>query len=180
MTDNSHLNPPTFIDINAEVQPGVFLRTPYNYDMNEASLASSLVCKDPSLAQQSAFEETEINNIVRRFGITGQLPQGVRIPSYGDFEGVTDFRSALEALDQAEASFMAMSAETRAQFHNDPGLFVDFCSDPANLPAMRKMGLATPDAPPSPAMAPSVASPTPPATPPAVPNNQAPTGPQVV
>ena len=43
----------------------VFLRTPYNYDVNEASDASSLVCDDPSLAQQHARDECDINTIVR-------------------------------------------------------------------------------------------------------------------
>lgn len=97
------------------------------------------------MTQQQFAEDADINTIVRRFGITGQLPQGVRLPTYGDFTGVNDYRSALEALEAAKASFMAMPADVRAEFDNDPALFVEFCSDPANLPALRELGLAVPE-----------------------------------
>ena len=39
---------------------------------------------------------------------------------------------------------MTMPADVRARFNNDPALFVDFCSDEANLDEMRKLGLAVP------------------------------------
>lgn len=122
----------------------MFIRNPYNYSMRAASLESGLACEGESLTVQSMKEEANINTIVRRFGVTGQLPQGVRIPTYGDFTGISDFAEALEALSQAEESFMQMSAVTRARFDNDPAKFVEFCSNKDNLEEMRKMGLAVP------------------------------------
>lgn len=133
-----------------------FLRSGFNYDRDYASRASGLLCQDPSLTQQQFAEDADINTIVRRFGITGELPTGVRAPSYGDFTGVSDFRSALAAIDAAEASFMALPAHVRATFQNDPGLFVDYCSDPANAAGMKELGLLSsvptpaPVAPPGP------------------------------
>lgn len=121
-----------------------FVRTPYNYDVDDVSFESGLLCCDVSLAQQNMLEETDINTIVKRFGLTGQLPQGVRVPSYGDFTGVFDYQSALAAIDDAADSFYQMPADVRSRFDNDPALFVDFCSNPANLDEMRSLGLAVP------------------------------------
>lgn len=121
-----------------------FLRTEHNYDRDKVSADSGLQCKDATRAQQSAKEECDINTIVRRFGVTGQLPLVAHVPNYGDFTGVDDYQSALEALKAADDAFMQMPAEVRKRFNNDPGVFVDFCSDPANLEEMRKLGLAPP------------------------------------
>ena len=115
------------------------------YDDHEAySRGCVLECKDETLAQQHQKEESDINVIVRRFGVSGQLPQGVRAPTYGDFSEVMDYKSAQLAIIAADKAFMAMPADVRARFGNDPQLFVEFCSDKSNLDEMRKMGLANP------------------------------------
>lgn len=124
-----------------------FIRSPFNYDTDEASNETGLVCDDESLAVQSERDECDINIIVRRFGLTGVLPSGVRQPTYGDFVGVSDYQSALAVIESADESFYAMPADVRARFGNDPAQFVDFCSDPANLSEMRKLGLAVPETP---------------------------------
>ncbi|WNK12401.1 MAG: internal scaffolding protein [Microvirus sp.] len=119
-----------------------FLRSGHNYDAHAVSVATGLRCLDPSLAQQSMKEESDINTIVRRFGVTGQLPQGVRTPTFADFEDIFDFRTAQDAIIAAERSFMAMPADIRFRFGNDPQEFVAFCSEESNLPELRKLGLA--------------------------------------
>lgn len=124
-----------------------FMRTEYNYDREKASNDSALRCPEKSLAVQDAAEEADINTIVRRFGITGQLPNDVRPPQYGDFTGVSDYQEALNAVLEADRAFMTMPADVRARFQNDPALFVDFCSNPDNLVEMRKLGLAVPEKP---------------------------------
>lgn len=120
----------------------MFLRAPYNYDADEASNEAGLLCKDPSKAQQNQKEEADINNIVKRFNLTGQLPDNVRAPQYGDFTAVTDYQSALNAVMEADAAFMLMPAEIRRRFNNNPELFVEFCSDPNNSEELVRMGLA--------------------------------------
>jgi phage internal scaffolding protein len=124
----------------------MFVRSgfPFNYDASKVSKDAGLKCVDRSLAQQSAADECDINTIVKRFHLTGQLPENVRVPSYSDFEGVFDFQSAMNAIVEAERSFMKMPADTRARFLNDPQRFVAFCSDEKNLEEMRKLGLAVP------------------------------------
>lgn len=120
----------------------IFVRSAYNYDTDEASRESGLQCQDKTLAKQSFAEEVDINTIVRRFNLTGELPSSVRVPEYADFEGVYDYHSALNAIAAAHESFDSMPAEVRARFQNDPGQFVDFCNDPSNVDEMVKLGLA--------------------------------------
>lgn len=128
-----------------------FVRSAYNYDVDAASDASGLRCDDASLAKQAFADEVDINRIVERFGLTGQLPENVRMPTYADFTDVMDFHSAMNAVRQAQESFNALTPEVRARFRNDPALLVEFCSDAANLEEARKLGLAVPavDLPPA-------------------------------
>jgi len=98
-----------------------------------------------SLAVQSQRDEVDINTIVRRFGVTGHMPQGVVAPTYQAFEGVFDFQTAMNAVVFAEQQFMQMPADVRARFRNDPQRFVEFVSDSKNLSEMRDLGLAIPE-----------------------------------
>ena len=115
-------------------------RTQFNFRSVPAR-STAFGATGEDLTQQSFKEDCDINTIVRRFGLTGQLPQDVRAPTYGDFTAVTDFHSAMNALREAQEAFMLMPAEVRERFRNDPGAFVDFCSDPANAEEARKLGL---------------------------------------
>lgn len=101
---------------------------------------------DPGKTQQCFAEEVDINTIVRRFGVTGKLPESTRAPTYGDFTEVGDFRSAMNAVRMATESFMAMPAEVRAEFGNDTQRFVEFCSDERNFDRMGALGLVSPEA----------------------------------
>ena len=103
---------------------------------------TGLVCKDPSLAQQSQKEEADINTIVKRFGLTGTIPQGITLPQLDMFVDVMDYQTAQNAIIEADRAFMSLPAEVRARFENNAGAFVDFCANAENLPELRKMGLA--------------------------------------
>jgi len=98
----------------------VFVRNPYNYDMALASEESGLLCKDPSLAQQHMKDECDINVLVERFGVTGKFPVTAIEPSYGDFSGVGDYHTALNAIKAADTAFMGLPAKLRAKFDHDP------------------------------------------------------------
>jgi len=123
-----------------------FLRTPYNYDTEEASNASGLKCEDKSLAQQHLKEETDINNIVQTFTRTGMLPQHSLPPLAEDFQIIKSFQQAMDLVVEARESFQQMPAEVRNRFQNDPARFVEFCSNPDNKAEMRKWGLYSPEA----------------------------------
>lgn len=116
-----------------------------DYDARAVSKATALACRRPSKTVQSQRDEADINVIVRNFGITGKLPTNIRAPAYGDFTGVDDYQSAIEAIRSAEKSFMQMPSDVRDRFQNDPQQFVAFCGDERNLEEMKKLGLAVGD-----------------------------------
>lgn len=127
------------------------LRTPYNYDADAVSRETGLACADPTRAQQQFKEDSDINTIVKRFGLTGQLPDNVRVPVEGDFSNVTDYQSAMNVVRRAQESFMEMPADVRERFGNDPGKFVAFVNDKNNLDEARKLGIAVAAPVPAPA-----------------------------
>ena len=118
-----------------------FLRTPYNYDRDAASNESGLACEEPSLTQQHFKDETDINNILRQFNVTGMLPEAPLSPRYGDFTGIVDYHSALNAVIAAEDDFMTLPAQLRARFENDPAQLIDFLDDENNRSEAVKLGL---------------------------------------
>lgn len=119
----------------------IFYRSANNYDMDAVSRENGLAFEGPGRTKQEFKDETDINVILRRFSITGQLPDNVRMPTYADFTDVFDFQTAVNAIAEARESFETMPAHVRARFSNDPGAFVAFCSNPANLDEARKLGL---------------------------------------
>lgn len=124
----------------------VKVRTPFNYDRDAASAAVALKCLEPTLAQQQFKDECDINTIARNFGMTGRMPENVRMPTFGDFSDVVDYQSALNAGRRAAQSFMRMPANVRERFSNDPQRFLEFCSDRNNLEEAKALGLV--EAPP--------------------------------
>ncbi|WNK14720.1 MAG: internal scaffolding protein [Microvirus sp.] len=102
---------------------------------------SDLACADPSLAQQQFKEDADLNVMLERFKITGQMPQGLKMPSYGDFTHVGDYRSALDAVREARDQFMALPAKTRAYFENDPQKLIEFLADDKNRDEAQRLGL---------------------------------------
>lgn len=130
----------------------VAVRTLYNYDPNEVSRATGLKCTGPSLTNQASKDEADINTIVRRFGLTGVLPAPKVMPRMLEVDEIVDFRTALEQVTAAQDHFLSLPSGIRERFHNDPQLFIDFATNPHNLPELRKMGLA-----------PEASTPTPPA-----------------
>lgn len=122
----------------------------FRYDGDAASAATGLPAGDDGMTQQQFAEECDINTIVRRFKLTGEMPVGVRPPVFGDFTDVMDFQTAMEAVVKAREAFDALPAEVRYEFHNDPQRFVEFSSDQKNLPRLRELGLAVPEPVPEP------------------------------
>lgn len=123
----------------------VILRSAFGYDTDIVSRETGLVC-DPEegLTQQQFKDETNINTIVQRFGLTGEIPGDFKAPVSGSFEGVYDFHTAMNAVRQAEEAFMELPGHMRARFNHDPQALIDFVEDGQNLDEARKLGLLQP------------------------------------
>lgn len=118
------------------------LRQPYGYDLAEASDESATVNLLPSLTVQDDLMDSDINVIVARFGLTGHLPNNVRVPQYGDFTGVTDYQSAVQAVRDADSAFLELPPDIRAKFNNNPQHLLEFAAQPLNNEQMYQLGLA--------------------------------------
>lgn len=127
-----------------------FFKTPFNHNTELESERTALTCNDPTRTQQNFIEDADINTIVGRFLKTGVLPPVRQPPSYADFMEVTDFQSAMNAINHAKESFMQLPAEVRNTFNNDPGQFihyVDHCIETGDFEPLQKMGLGVPQPP---------------------------------
>lgn len=121
------------------------LRTPYNYDVNMASTMTALRCNEPTMAQQQYRDECDINTIMRRFSVTGELPTTGAIPRYEDYTGVVnDYQTAMNALIEADKVFASLPSQVRRRFENDPQQFLEFCTDENNREEAIRLGLTEP------------------------------------
>lgn len=96
---------------------------------------------DEDCAQQQFKEDCDINTIVKRFGLTGQLPEGLSMPVSGDFTQAVDYHTAMNLVRQADEEFLRIPAEVRARFNNDPGALMAFLEDASNREEAVKLGL---------------------------------------
>jgi len=98
------------------------------FSQDEWSKATGLVTGEESMVQQHFAEECDINNIVRRFGLTNVMrvdPLAV----YGDFSGISDYESAQAMVDRVEEGFSRLPPEVRERFGNDAAIMARYVSE---------------------------------------------------
>lgn len=130
------------ININGEVQPQI--RTMYNYDRDAISEETGTACPEPTRAQQQFKDETDINVIMKRFGVTGELPTHVRPVLPDEYDEIGDYASAMNTIRRADEAFMQMPSGVRARFQNNPQVFTEFFAREENRTEAEKMGLVLP------------------------------------
>lgn len=108
--------------------------------------------------QQSFKDDADVNLIMKRFEKTGMIDHLNEFQGqYGDFLDVPQsYHDAVNQVLAADAMFMTIPAKVRERFGNDPGRFLAFVDDPANVDEMVSLGLARRSEPPveEPAFAP--------------------------
>lgn len=119
----------------------LFIRTANNYDRLAVSIESGLSCQGASRTQQHFKAECDLNNILKKFAVTGVLPQNRLSPRYGDFSNIGDYHACLNAVRSAQSEFEALPASIRARFLNDPGLLIEFLNDDTNRSEAIELGL---------------------------------------
>jgi len=116
-------------------------RTPFNYDKDKASLVSGKIFTKPTLTQKHQRDETDINVIVQRFGVTGMLPQAAVLPTYGDFFAAGDYQTSMNLIIKAQKAFDALPANTRRYFGNDPASLLAFIDASPDAQLVLDLGL---------------------------------------
>lgn len=122
-------------------------RTIYSHDRAISALFATHNTEE-SMTQQDDAKDCDINVIMRRYQKTGQLPNVLGTALGGDFTETADYREMVEQIQKADELFKEIPADIRGRFLNDPARFIQFASNPDNLPELRKLGLAEPERPP--------------------------------
>lgn len=100
-----------------------------------------LDCSDsPSMTQQHFKEEVNVNNIVRKFSETGQLPIAQTQAQYGDASELSYF-DAMCLVTKAKEEFLQLPSKVRRHFENDPALYLDATGDVSRRAELVELGL---------------------------------------
>lgn len=116
----------------------VHIRKPY-----DRHARVQLGFKLPSMAKQSFKKECDINEIMKKFE-AGQVVGHVNRyrGRYEDLPAGVDFQAALNIVADAREAFADLPSKIRTRFRNDAGYYLEFVSNPVNLPELRELGLA--------------------------------------
>lgn len=106
--------------------------------------STPLSCKDdPGMTKQNHKDECDINLIIKKHDTQGVITHLTKMEAvYGDLTAL-DFENAANLVANAKSMFESLPSHARKEFRNDPGLFLDFCDNPANADKLVEMGLAT-------------------------------------
>ena len=80
------------------------IRSAYTFDPDVVSHETALDCGDEAVTQQCFKDECDINILLAKFAVTGQLPENVRVPQYVDFEETFDFHSSMTIIVTVKCS----------------------------------------------------------------------------
>lgn len=117
---------------------GVPFRTAYGQKLRVA------IATGDGLTEQNHKDETDINNIVRKYNKTGLIDHLNQFEKqYGDMTGY-DYQDAMNTVAAANTMFEGLPSSIRNQFDNDPAKFINFVDDEANADKLVDMGLAKP------------------------------------
>lgn len=120
----------------------------FDPDYEEKDAFGVVTYPQRSKTQQQFIDDCDINKIVARADASGVLTHTARgTPQYGDFSQFGDslhFQNSLNTVIEAENAFMALPAETRKRFSNDPAELLAFLEDPKNQDEAVRLGLASP------------------------------------
>lgn len=94
----------------------------------------------PTLTQQHFKEECDINNIMKKYAVTGLLPN-VAGGIYSDLPDVTDFFALQNYMLSTQDAFMELPSAIRKRFDNDPASLLDFLDNYSNHDEAVSLGL---------------------------------------
>lgn len=121
-----------------------------------------------SRTHQSFAKDADINNIMKKYAVTGvlvdpSLVNSTRQPRFGDFSDLVDYPTLVIRVRQAQSDFMTLPAAVRERFNNDVGEALEFLADPANVKEAVELKLLPESVLPKPPVSPADLNHTPPA-----------------
>ena len=97
----------------------------------------------PSMTEQHHKDSCDVIKILNQYDRTGLITHvNQSTAQYGDFTEINEYQESLELVNSATNAFMELPSEIRKKFENDPGLFFEFATNPANKAELVEMGLA--------------------------------------
>lgn len=118
-----------------------FFKTEFNHDTRAESDKYSIPTEGESMTVQDERGEADINKMMERFGVTGNITMTKKSPLPADYLRVSNFHEAANIVRAAQESFNEVPADIRAKFGNDPGKFEAFLQDPDNANIVLKAEL---------------------------------------
>lgn len=115
------------------------------------------------ITKQADADNANINTIMEKWAIHGDVPLNGRTPTYGDFTNAGDFHSALNKIMAAKQDFSELPAYVRRHVDHDAGKFLDMVFDPERRGELEELGLVPERAPAS--APPATEAPEPPTPP---------------
>lgn len=94
-----------------------------------------------SMTQQQYQDECDINFLMKKYDNNINLVPPLNRGVYADMSEIPNYQEMLQTLDLAETAFMALPAQVRKRFGNDPGNLIEFLQDPNNYDEGVKLGL---------------------------------------
>lgn len=96
---------------------------------------------EPTMTQQQYKDACDINNIVKTYAQTGELPLSTKVGKFMDVSNVSDYQTALETVYNAQKAFDALPSQIRTKFENDPNQLIAFLEDDKNYNEAQQLGL---------------------------------------
>lgn len=96
---------------------------------------------EPSMTQQQFKESCDINNIIKTYTLTGELPLSKKVGQFLDVSHVQDYQTALHTVFEAQRAFDDLPSKIRSRFENDPNKLLAFIEDDANIAEAQSLGL---------------------------------------
>lgn len=147
---------PTQEEIDTLMRRGfrrAFHKSPNNHNTQAASQLSATRNSSPTLTQQHEAKATDINEIMRRFGVTGTAPGARTQVAFMDVPEDISMQTAIDLVRAGQEEFEKLPAMTRAYFRNDLGLYATTVEDlrrSGNTEALRSLGIEVIASPPPP------------------------------
>lgn len=106
-----------------------------------------IVFTEPSMTDQSQFQESDINYIVKKYadGRTGittlDLGADSGVLQYGDTLLPGDYETALDLINAVNEEFYELPSQIRAEFNHNPKELINALADPRQKLRLQSLGL---------------------------------------